>query len=68
MSQTSGQALLSIRDLKKQYDQPGGGELTILDVPALDVGAGEQVVLRGESGSGKTTLLHVISGDRKSVV
>jgi putative ABC transport system ATP-binding protein len=62
MSQTSGQALLSIRDLKKQYDQPGGGELTILDVPALDVGAGEQVVLRGESVSGKTTLLHVISG------
>lgn len=62
MSQTSVQTILSIRDLKKQYDQPGGGTLTILDVPTFDLGRCEQVVLRGESGSGKTTLLHVISG------
>lgn len=62
MGQSSEPALLSIRDLKKEYDQPGGGKLTILDIPQFDIGRKEQVVLRGESGSGKTTLLHVISG------
>ncbi|MEI6526738.1 MAG: ABC transporter ATP-binding protein [Planctomycetota bacterium] len=62
MSQSQDCALLSICDLKKFYDQPGGGKLTILDVPEFQIARGEQVVLRGESGSGKTTLLHVISG------
>ncbi|MFN5916930.1 MAG: ATP-binding cassette domain-containing protein, partial [Planctomycetota bacterium] len=62
MSQPQTEALLSIRELKKFYPQPGGGQLTILDIPEFDVGRKEQVVLRGESGSGKTTLLHVISG------
>ena len=36
--------------------------MVIIDIPRLDIGAGEQVVLRGESGGGKTTLLHLISG------
>lgn len=62
MSQPQTQALLSIRELRKFYPQPGGGQLTILDIPEFDIGRKEQVVLRGESGSGKTTLLHVISG------
>ncbi|MFM8572003.1 MAG: ABC transporter ATP-binding protein [Pirellula sp.] len=62
MSDTQSQMLLSIRDLLKRYDQPGGGQLTILDVPHFELDRGQQVVLRGESGSGKTTLLHVISG------
>lgn len=35
---------------------------TILDVPALNVGAGDLVALTGPSGSGKTTLLHVLAG------
>lgn len=54
--------MLEIRDLKKSYAEPGGRSVPILDVPKLDVAAGEQVVLRGESGCGKTTLLHIISG------
>lgn len=54
--------LLEIRDLKKSYREPGGGEIPILDIPAFDMDVGEQVVLRGESGGGKTTLLHLISG------
>ncbi len=54
--------LLEITDLKKSYAEPGGGSLTILDIPKFCMAAGEQVVLRGESGGGKTTLLHVISG------
>lgn len=54
--------MLEIRELKKSFDQPGGGRLMILDVPSLIVGAGEQMVLIGQSGCGKTTLLHLIAG------
>jgi len=54
--------VLEIHDLKKSFDQPGGGRLPILDIPSLVVGAGEQVVLIGQSGGGKTTLLHLIAG------
>jgi len=54
--------VLEIHDLKKSFDQPGGGRLQILDIASLVVGAGEQVVLIGQSGGGKTTLLHLIAG------
>lgn len=54
--------MLMIADLIKRFDQPGGGELTVLDVPRFEMAAGEQVALIGESGGGKTTLLHLIAG------
>lgn len=54
--------MLEIRELKKSFDQPGGGRLMILDLPSLVVGVGEQMVLIGQSGCGKTTLLHLIAG------
>ncbi len=51
--------LLSARDLtKKVWD--GQTRRTVVDVAALDVAAGEWVVLRGASGSGKTTLLAML--------
>ncbi|WP_442509597.1 ABC transporter ATP-binding protein [Novipirellula sp. SH528] len=53
---------LRISDLTKTFDQPGGGRLTVLDVPQFEIAAGEQVALIGESGGGKTTLLHLIAG------
>ena len=54
--------MLSIRDLRKSFIEPDGGQLPILDVQQFEVAAGEQVVLMGRSGSGKTTLLHTIAG------
>ncbi|TWU57594.1 ABC transporter ATP-binding protein [Rubripirellula reticaptiva] len=54
--------LLEITDAVKSFPQPGGGRLTVLDVPKLSLAEGEQVALVGTSGGGKTTLLHLIAG------
>jgi putative ABC transport system ATP-binding protein len=54
--------MLSIEHVKKSYLEPNGETLPILDIPRLELAAGEQVVLRGPSGCGKTTLLNCISG------
>lgn len=53
---------LVIENLIKSFSQPGGGRLTVLDVPSFELVSGEQVALIGESGGGKTTLLHLIAG------
>ena len=55
-------AILSLRDVRKSFVEPGGDKLPILDIARFDVSVGEQMVLIGRSGSGKTTLLHVIAG------
>lgn len=54
--------MLNIVDLIKKFQQPGGGELTVLNVPRFEMALAEQVALIGESGGGKTTLLHLIAG------
>ncbi|MDR1959271.1 MAG: ABC transporter ATP-binding protein [Planctomycetaceae bacterium] len=54
--------MLEIKNLKKSYAEPDGGELPILDIPAWKVESGEQVVVVGSSGCGKTTLLHITAG------
>ncbi|TWU08024.1 ABC transporter ATP-binding protein [Stieleria varia] len=53
---------LAIKDLVKTFAQPGGGSLTVLDVPEYSIAKGEQAVLIGQSGGGKTTMLHLIAG------
>lgn len=54
-------ATLSLRDLRFRYP---GGESTawVVDVPRLDLAAGEQMLLRGGSGTGKSTLLNLVAG------
>ena len=54
--------MLELTDVTKVFPQPGGGSLTVLDVPSMKIAAGEQIALLGTSGGGKTTLLHVIAG------
>jgi putative ABC transport system ATP-binding protein len=54
--------MLLVENVKKSYRQPDGTRLPILDVPRLEVSAGEQIVIRGRSGGGKSTLLNIIAG------
>ena len=53
---------LKLTNVIKNYNEPGGEKLTILNIENFSMNKGEQVVLVGSSGGGKTTLLNVISG------
>ncbi len=54
--------MLLVENVRKAYIEPNGDPLPILDIRRFEIGAGEQVVLRGRSGCGKTTLLNCIAG------
>ncbi len=61
-SETSGGPALSIRGLAFSYHPPAPGEPWTVDVAALDVARGEQVLLTAGSGRGKSTLLQLVAG------
>ncbi len=48
-----------LRELGYSYDADAG---RTLDIPALDIPAGQHVAILGTNGSGKSTLLKVLSG------
>ncbi|MBN1588108.1 MAG: ABC transporter ATP-binding protein [Pirellulales bacterium] len=54
--------MLELRDVKKSFAEPDGGELPILDIEEFHLDAGEQMALVGRSGCGKSTMLYVIAG------
>ncbi|MGH7834149.1 MAG: ABC transporter ATP-binding protein [Candidatus Binatia bacterium] len=49
------EALLSLRDIRVRYD-----DATVLQVPSLDVCAGEVLAVIGPNGAGKSTLLRIM--------
>ncbi len=58
--------VLEIKNLKKSYPSPEGGEQLVVNVGYFSLGQGEQMALAGESGSGKTTFLNLIAGILKA--
>lgn len=64
---TSGTAsysgeFLTIENLVKVYQKPGGGESVILDGINLTIGENEFISVIGHSGCGKSTLLKIVAG------
>src|SRR5882672_735490 len=55
-------AVLSLRNVRKSYQEADGNKLDVIRISQFDLGAGDQAVLVGESGSGKSTLLNLIAG------
>lgn len=54
--------ILDIRQVKKTYNQPEAGTITVLDSLDLSLERGSTLAITGQSGSGKTTLLSLIAG------
>lgn len=56
------QPALRIDNLKFRYHRRRKSDPWVIDIPALELHRGEQMLLTGGSGRGKSTLLHLICG------
>ena len=53
---------VGLKNVVKQFPEPGGGVVTAVDNITLDIQDGEFFSLLGPSGCGKTTTLRMIAG------
>lgn len=51
--------MISLSDVVFRWRKP---DPPVINIPRLDIGAGERVFIKGPSGSGKTTLLNLLGG------
>jgi ABC-type lipoprotein export system ATPase subunit len=61
MTDTNGDEILSVRDVRRAYEV-GMRKLEVLCGVSLSIQSGEFVALKGASGAGKSTLLHMLGG------
>jgi ABC-type lipoprotein export system ATPase subunit len=61
-SNSPGQPVLSLRDVRKSFRREDGRELEVVRIAKFDLATGQQVALAGHSGSGKSSLLNLIAG------
>jgi putative ABC transport system ATP-binding protein len=61
VTEASGQAVLAVKDLTKQYTS-ADRQLTVVDQVSFSVRKGSSTAIVGPSGSGKTTLLGLCAG------
>jgi phospholipid/cholesterol/gamma-HCH transport system ATP-binding protein len=55
--------VISIKKLRKQFDNARGEKVTVLDDVTFDVHRGETLIIMGGSGCGKSTLLNCLIGE-----
>ncbi|MER1941963.1 ABC transporter ATP-binding protein [Castellaniella sp. FW104-16D08] len=61
-AQSATAPILEVRNARKRFKTPDGGEVVALDDVSITVQPNEFLTLLGPSGCGKTTLLRVIAG------
>jgi phospholipid/cholesterol/gamma-HCH transport system ATP-binding protein len=59
----SPDAVISIQNLRKTFQNAGGEDVTVLNDVTFDIRRGETIVVMGGSGCGKSTLLNCLIGE-----
>ena len=54
--------MIRLRELRRTFAAPGRKIVAAVNVPRLDLPAGDRLLVTGPNGAGKTTLLHLLSG------